>query len=171
MSRSETKLLEMKVELAAILTPQEKIVAWGGCTAKVDRLGMSVTRRGTVFVSNLRFGVLTKKIGGQDLVEIPLALISIVEFDRNITAAQLTVAGAGVTVQLERMVVNESKEFARVVREQIAKAKTQVEIVPSNPVETESIVDQIAKLSELHNQGLLTAEEFSIAKSKILNQP
>ena len=170
MSRSEIKLAEMKAELVTVLTPKEKIIMWGGCTAKVDRLGMTVTRRGTVFVSNSRFGVLTKKIGGQDLVDIPLALISTVEFDRNITAAQLTIAGAGVTIRLERMVVNESKEFARVVREQVARAQNQVEIIPTHPAPGKSIVDQIAKLSDLHNQGLLTAEEFSVAKSKILDQ-
>jgi len=171
MSRAESKLAEMKVELAAVLAPQEIIVMWGGCTAKVDRLGMTVTRRGTAFVSDKRFGILTKKIGGQDLVDIPLALISTVELDRNITAAQLIVVGAGVTVRLERMVVGESKMFARAIREQMAKAHTQVEIVPSIPGSSTSIVDQISKLTDLHKQGLLTAEEFSVAESKILDQP
>ena len=170
MGRADAKLAEMKIELAAVLTPGEKIVMWGGCTAKVDRLGMTFTRRGTAFVSESRFGILTKKIGGHDLVDIPLALISTVEFDRNITAAQLTVAGAGIAVRLERMVVNESKEFARVIREQIAKAKSKVEIVPTSPAQETPLYDQIAGLSDLHNQGLLTAEEFSVAKAKLLGQ-
>jgi hypothetical protein len=63
-----------------------------------------------MFVSGQRFGVLTKKIGGHDLVGIPLALITNVELDRNVTAAQMTVARAGLTLKMERMQAEQSRK-------------------------------------------------------------
>jgi hypothetical protein len=49
-------------------------------------LDVAFARRGIRFVSDQRCGVLTKKLGGHDLVGLPLALIDNVEFDRNATA-------------------------------------------------------------------------------------
>lgn len=158
----------MSAELGSHLVPGEKIVMFGGCTAQVDRLGATFTRRGTLFVSNQRCGVLTKKVGGHDLVGIPLALISDVKLDRNVTAAQMTVSGAGLTLKMARMQVNGAKEFVRVLREQMALAQSRVEVVGDGPGEHSSIADELKKLSELQSQGILSADEFAQAKTRLL---
>lgn len=158
----------MSAELAPLLAPGEKIVMFGGCTAQVDRLGATFTRRGTLFVSDQRCGVLTKKIGGHDLVGIPLALIEAVKFDRNVTAAQMTVTGAGLTLKMARMQVNGAKEFVRVLREQMAHAQTRVDMVNEGPRSTNSMADEIKKLSDLHSKGMLSGDEFALAKSRLL---
>jgi len=145
--RAEKLRAEIYTELSSHLAPGEKIVMFGGCTAQVDRLGATFTRRGTLFVSDQRCGVLTKKIGGHDLVGIPLALIEDVEFDRNVTAAQMTVTGAGLTLKMARMQVNGAKEFVRLLREQMAQAQTRVEVVKNGPDMQSSVADEIRKLS------------------------
>ena len=147
MGRAEKLRAEIYTELSSHLAPGEKIVMFGGCTAQVDRLGATFTRRGTLFVSDQRCGVLTKKIGGHDLVGIPLALIEDVEFDRNVTAAQMTVTGAGLTLKMARMQVNGAKEFVRLLREQMAQAQTRVEVVKNGPDMQSSVADEIRKLS------------------------
>lgn len=161
----------MSAELGAHLAPGEKIVTFGSCTAQVDRLGATFTRRGTLFVSDQRCGVLTKKVGGHDLVGVPLALIDKVEFDRNVTAAQMTVTGAGLTLKMARMQVNGAKEFVRVLREQMAQAQTRVELVSDRPGSSNSTADEIKKLSELRSQGVLSEVEFAVAKARILEGP
>jgi len=158
----------MANELNSLLRPGEKIVMFGGCAARVDRLGTTVTRQATAFVTNQRFGVLSKKIGGRDIVEIPLSLVSGVEFERNITTAQINVVGAGVKLRLARMQVNGAKEFVRVSREQIAMAKARVDVASAASAPSNSIATQVSQLAELHAQGILTPEEFSTAKSKLL---
>jgi hypothetical protein len=160
----------MSAELASHLAPGEKIVMFGGCTAQVDRLGATFTRRGTLFVSDQRCGVLTKKIGGHDLVGIPLALIEDIEFDRNVTAAQMTVTGAGLTLKMARMQVNGAKEFATVLREQMAQAQTRIEVVKEGPDSPNSVADEIKKLFELQTQGALSADEFAVAKARLLDE-
>jgi hypothetical protein len=164
----EKKRAEMSNELTALLAANERVIMFGGCTARVDRLGATVTRQATAFVTDRRFGVLSKKIGGRDLVEIPLSLISTVEYDRNITAAQMEVGGAGITIKLERMQVNGAKEFVKVIREQIAEAKAQVNVVSEASRPNESIATQLSELAKLQAQGILSAEEFVAAKSKLL---
>ena len=158
----------MSTELDTILAPGEKIVMFGGCTARVDRLGVMVVRHGTLFVSNQRFGLLTKKIGGHDLVGIPLPLITNVELDRNVTAAQMTVAGAGLTLKMERMQVNGAKEFVKVLREQMALSQTRVEVVSKASELPASIADEIKKLSDLQSGNILTSDEFALAKARLL---
>jgi hypothetical protein len=158
----------MSAELETHLAEGEKIVMFGSCTAQVDRLGSSVTRRGTLFVTDQRCGVLSKKVGGHDLVGIPLPLIGDVQFGRNVTAAQMTVTGAGVTLKMERMQVNGAKEFVKVLREEMAMARSRVEVVREAPDVKESLADEIRKLSELESQGVLSAEEFVRAKARLL---
>jgi hypothetical protein len=169
MSRAELKRAGLSAELNTFLEPHEKIIMFGGCIARVDRLGATVVRRGTLFVSNQRFGVLTKKIGSHDLVSIPLALVTNVELDRNVTAAQMTVAGAGLTLHMERMQVSGAKEFAKVLREQMALSKVRVEKVSETSVSPVSFVDEIKKLSDLQSRGILTSEEFALAKARLLD--
>jgi Bacterial PH domain len=169
MGRAETLRAQMKAELDKVRHPDENIVMFGGCTAHVDRLGNTVVRRGTLFVTDQRFGVLTTKIGGKDLVDIPLALIEDVELERNITAAQMTVSGSGVKLRMERMQVNGAKEFARVLREQMALARTTTVVAPAT-ASTPSVADEILKLADLQAKGLLTNEEFSVAKAKLLSE-
>jgi hypothetical protein len=169
MGRAETLRAAMKVELDEMMSSGETIVMFGGCTAHVDRLGATVVRKGTLFVTNQRFGVLTKKIGGKDLVGIPLALIEDVKLERNMTAAQMTVSGSGVKLCMERMQVNGAKEFVRVLREQMALARATPAVAPIAE-STPSVADEILKLADLHAQGILTDEEFSAAKTKLLNQ-
>lgn len=169
MGRAETLRAQMKVELDKIRRQEEKVVMFGGCTAHVDRLGTTVVRRGTLFVTDQRFGVLTKKMGGKDLVDIPLALIEAVKLERNITAAQMTVSGSGVKLRMERMQINGAKEFVRVLREQMALARSTpaVALVTDS---TPSVADEILKLADLQAKGLLTDEEFSAAKTKLLSE-
>jgi Bacterial PH domain len=169
MGRAETLRAQMKAELDEVRHPDENIVMFGGCTAHVDRLGNTVVRRGTLFVTDQRFGVLTSKIGGKDLVDIPLALIEDVKLERNITAAQITVSGSGVKLRMERMQVNGAKEFARVLREQMALARTTTAVAPAT-ASTSSVADEILKLVNLQAKGLLTNEEFSVAKAKLLSE-
>ena len=159
----------MSAELETHVAVGEKIVMFGGCTAQVDRLGATVTRRGTLFVTDQRCGVLGKKVGGHDLVGIPLALITDVQFGRNVTAAQMTVTGAGVTLKMERMQVNGAKEFVKVLREQMALARSRVEVVREAPESKESLADEIKKLSELKSLGVLSSEEFARAKARLLD--
>jgi len=170
MSRAESKRSEMSTELDTILAPGEKIVMFGGCTARVDRLGVMVVPHGTLFVSNQCFGLLTKKIGGHDLVGIPLPLITNVELDRNVAAAQMTVAGAGagLTLKMERMQVNGAKEFVKVLREQMALSQTRVEVVSKASELLASIADEIKKLSDLQSGGILTSDEFALTKARLL---
>jgi hypothetical protein len=169
MGRAETLRAQMKVELDEVRHPDEQIVMFGGCTAHVDRLGTIVVRRGTLFVTDQRFGVLTTKIGGKDLVDIPLALIEVVKLERNMTAAQMTVSGSGVSLRMERMQVKGAKEFARVLREQMALARTTTLAAPAAE-STPSVADEILKLADLQAKGLLTNEEFSAAKAKLLSE-
>ena len=169
MGRAETLRAQLKVELDKVKHPDENIVMFGGCTAHVDRLGATVVRRGTLFVSDQRFGVLTKKVGGKDLVDVPLALIDEVKLERNMTAAQMTVSGSGVTFRMERMQVNGAKEFVRVLREQMALART-TPATASVSGSTPSVADEILKLVDLQAKGFLTEEDFSAAKARLLGE-
>lgn len=171
MGRVEKLRSAMGVELSSHLAPGEKIIMFGGCTAQVDRLGATFTRRGTLFVSDQRCGVLTKKVGGHDLIGIPLALITDVKLDRNVTAAQMTITGAGMTLKMARMQVNGAKEFVKVLREEMAQSRMRVDVVSDAPGSQRSMADEIRKLSKLQSQGILSDEEFAVAKARLLEEP
>ena len=62
-----------------ILRDGEEVLDCTHGTATVERLGQKTLRRGTIFVSNQRAGVFTKKLGGYDLTDFAYGLITAVQ--------------------------------------------------------------------------------------------
>jgi len=123
--------------------------------------------KNSLFIVNVgQFGV-SAKIGMKKLKEIPLDSISSVEFNSGITT-KLEIfqkSGQKDKVQVSGWTFKNSESFVKKVRNEVKKP---MEIkVESQGV---SIPDEIKKLSDLKDQGILTDEEFEAKKKDLLDK-
>lgn len=126
--------------------------------------------------------------GGRDEAQFPLAAISGMTVKNGLILAALTlVVPGGVPPRQKKgdplTVHGFGKEEATLFRDMVVRARAAVDAAPMPPVyeppvdeppveeppnAAPGLVSELRQLADLHAQGMLTAEEFGIAKAKLL---
>jgi Short C-terminal domain/Domain of unknown function (DUF4429) len=116
--------------------------------------------------------------GGRGEAQFPLAAVSGVTVRNGLILASVTLVIQGIAPRRKRKgdpltVHGFGKEEAALFRDMVLRARAVVDALPAVPSVAElhaapGLVGELQQLAELHARGMLTAEEFGIAKAKLL---
>lgn len=150
-----------------VLTEGEEMVAAVGGMAEVNRGGSKTRRRGTLFVTDRRVGVLSKKIGGHDLTDFAFELLTSVEHKKGLMYGEITLLASGSSIRFHQIDKDQVEPMAKLLRDAVVSAHGARHAPAPAPT---TAADEIAKLGALKAQGLLTDEEFAAEKARLLGR-
>jgi hypothetical protein len=148
--------------LARMLRPDEPLVRATRASFD-DRVGM-------VAITDSRLILIGKAVFSNQVNEIPLTAVVTLgmeqEFMRNELALNLR---SGQTVRLGN--VDDIASFADTLRDAVRQANTPSPAPQAAPAPPQpDVLDQLAKLADLHTAGVLTDDEFQTKKTELLNR-
>lgn len=155
---------ELRGDVQAILSPGEVLLDITDGMFQQGALITSGARRTALFVTDQRVGFLTRKIGGQKVLDFSYALITSFEYKRGMAFGEIRLTGPSDKIVFQRIPKDEVERVGQAIREQMSASRTPAGTTPP-PV---SIADEIGKLADLRDRGLLNDDEFEAQKSKLL---
>lgn len=164
---SEKKMGKLLEDLVPILRDGEEVLDCTHGTATVERMAQKTLRRGTIFVSNQRVGVFTKKLGGYDLTDFAYGLITAVQHKEGVMNGEIDILAAGTRLEVHQIPKGEATKLANLIRNQMAQHHA-----PSAPsaAPVDGPAEQLKKLADLHQSGLLTDEEFAAKRAVLVEK-
>ncbi|MCV6575960.1 MAG: PH domain-containing protein [Cohaesibacter sp.] len=104
--------------------------------------------------------------------EVQLKDIKSIETKAGLLSGTIEIKSNAVTLQIEKAFPADGVKFIAAVKEAVAKAQKPDRDIAEGPSAFETdITAQLSKLGELKAAGILSEEEFTKAKSKILGNP
>ncbi len=107
-------------------------------------------------------------LAGMKSTEIPLDSVGSVNYETKIAGGNITVNAAGTEKKIGKMKKADVKDIANLVSEAAAKMKQQVAASAAAAAPAVSAMDELKKLAELKEAGVLSEEEFNEQKAKLL---
>ena len=151
--------------ISAMLQAGESIVASIAATQCDPSTAKSGKVTGCLAITNQRVIFAGKAITKAITRAIPVTEVSSLELSKGMMLShiQLTLSGS-----YENFLVKykEAEEFMAVAQAELQKSRNQQPAATLSSAS--STADELKKLAELHQQGILTAEEFAEAKSRLL---
>lgn len=154
------------------LEPGEEVLAAVQGNYEVKVLGSDTVRAGVLIATPDRIVFYAKKLGGYDLESFAYRNVSSFEQSKNMMGHVITFFASGNKVSMKWIPDPKAmEEFVVVVKSKLlggsasAAASSQA---TNAPVGGEDLMDAIRKLGELHQEGILTDEEFSTKKAELL---
>ncbi|MHB1088767.1 MAG: PH domain-containing protein [Acidimicrobiales bacterium] len=167
MALKDSKREQIIADLQPVLMDGETLIDVTTGMAEVTRLGRKTERRGTLFVTDRRVGLFTKKIGGHDMLDFSYGLLTSIEYKKGLTFGEITLLAAGDRTRFHMIPKDLVEEFVKVIRERMAVShhhnQPPVQVTPPA-----SIADELTKLASLRDAGVLTQEEFDAQKAKLI---
>jgi hypothetical protein len=151
------------VKLQEILQPGEAVLGHVAGTITTTPTSTSGTVRGSLVITDRRFLFSGGSWGATDSRSLPLSNVTSIDLHKNLMLAYVQVAHAG---GFDRYMVkyNDAAAFVKVAHEALANAHQQ----PAAAAPPSSTADDLAKLAELHASGVLSDDEFTAAKARVL---
>jgi hypothetical protein len=126
---------------------------------------------GLLVLTNRRLLFLKDGMMKQTLEDFPLDKVSSVQWSSGLTLGKLTIFASGNKAEVDQVQKKDGKDLADHVRERIAGGSAS-----SGPVSTPaasssaaaSVADELKKLAELRDAGVLTEGEFAAQKARLL---
>lgn len=154
--------LEIRM-LPSLLRGRERVLGIASGTHNKKLCAICLTTERMLFVDK---GLLATQL---DVSEVPISSITRVSTRRSMTGEGIEIATAGSVLLVERVMHGQAEELSRRLHE--AQTIQRNGSTPSNsPLAKESPLDALKKLSELHDAGVLTDEEFAAKKLKLMDQ-
>ena len=147
-------LLKQAAEHFRLKTGEEFIATVMGAT---DSFGV-----GVLIATNKRLVYFSKKIAGSELEIMPYSNISSIEVSEGIRGHSIQVIAAGNTFSMKWIRVGQVSELVKHVKAMIGKNEKLL-------LSSSDVPDQIKKLGELKELGLLTEDEFQSKKRQLLS--
>ena len=136
---------------------------------KVEKLvqGYYAGATGILVATNKRLVFVDKGlIYGLKVEDFPYDKISSIQYKTGMLLGELTIYASGNRADIKNVEKKLVRNFAEFVRAKTTENKEKNTVKSEEPVP--DIADQIKKLADLKEQGILTEEEFSAKKKKIL---
>jgi hypothetical protein len=165
MAVTDRKREQIVGDLSPVLQPGEQILEATTCVAHVVRMNQKTTRRATLAVTDRRVVIFSKKLGGYDLQDFAFGLLASVDQKNGLVFGHIRLQAAGSSIELQQVDKNSVEGIATLVRQKMAAAHN-----PgiSGSGAAASTADEIRKLAELRDLGVLSAAEFTAQKAKLL---
>jgi len=124
-------------------------------------------RKGILVLTNQRFMFLKDGVKFSKSKDFPLKIVSSIQFTKGLFGAVITISAVGVNkTHITNTVNDQGQEFVDIVRQRISAGITApAQVATSRAPDS---LDQLKKLAELRDSGVLTDEEFAVQKAKIL---
>lgn len=107
-----------------------------------------------------------KMLGGYMTEDYPISKISSVNFGMGMMGGEIKLHASGNDLHMVWIPKDEgAEEFAKAIKSQMVDQKQETK-VPSN--DEPDVADQIKKLADLKDQGILTEDEFTTKKKQLL---
>jgi hypothetical protein len=167
MALKDSKRDQITADLQPVLMDGEQLIDVTTGAADVMRLGQPTERRGTLFITDRRVGLLTKKLGGHDLLDFSYGLLTSIEYKKGFSYGEITLLAAGDQTRFHMIPKDLVENLAKVIRERMV-ASTQAGQPAAQTGSVSSVADELLKLASLRDSGILTQEEFDAQKSKLI---
>lgn len=160
------------------LEPGEQIVAAVMGTYETKIMGSDSIRTGTLIATDRRIVFYAKKLGGYDLESFPYGNVSSFEQGKNLMGHNLRFFASGNKVEMKWIKSDTHlARFTDTVKAGMAArhggaaaapatAHTPPPAPPAGP--QPDVMEQLRKLGELRDAGILTQEEFDAKKTQLL---
>ena len=135
---------------------------------EVERLGADSVRRGVLLATETRLVFYAKKLTGFDLESFPYKTVSSFERGKNINGGILKFHASGNSVSVKWIRSPNLDEFVTMVKGRIDEAHT-ASSAPATAAAPDP-ADQLRKLGELRDAGLLSEDEFAQKKQQLLDR-
>ena len=135
----------------------------------ITRMGHDAVRTAILVATNQRLLFYAKKWVGYDLESYPYTNISSIEMGKNLAGRHVSFFTSGNDVTLKWITQGDMGAFVDAVKAQMETAKP-----GSAPPEARSnepptdFVEQLERLGKLHQDGVISTQEFSVKKAEIL---
>lgn len=126
---------------------------------------------GLVVLTNLRLIFFSEGFVGHSLEDFPIEKVSSVQNKSGLMGGSLTIYASGNTAEISSIQAADAKRIADAIRAAINLRSQAAQAPVGSPIPAQpqiDVADQIAKLAALRDQGILTEDEFSSQKSKLL---
>jgi hypothetical protein len=167
MPLKDSKRDQIVADLQPVLMDGEQLIDVTTGAADVVRLGQPTERRGTLFVTDRRVGLFTKKLGGHDLLDFSYGLLTSIEYKKGFSYGEITLLAAGDRTRFHMIPKDLVENLVKVIRERMA-ASSQPSQPSTPPGSGASVADELLKLASLRDSGILTPEEFDAQKAKLI---
>ena len=151
-------------KIAAELQPEELIMASLKGTLTDKPNSTSGTTSGALVLTNRRFVFSGGGWVSKGARSLPLQQVTSFDLQRGTTFAHLQVTTAGAFSRY-LIVYKAAEEFAKAGNDMLMQIHTAAAPIAPAP----SAADELTKLAQLHDQGMLTDAEFAAAKAKVLS--
>jgi Bacterial PH domain/Short C-terminal domain len=145
----------------------EEVLAVIKGTYETKKMGNDWTRGGILAATDHRLVFYAKKMGGYDFEVFPYKAISSIETGKGMTGHHVKFFASGNQVNLKMIDRNSDvPAFVTVVKDRMNAAHA----TPAAPAASDSpdVADQIRKLAQLRDEGLVTDEEFETKRAELL---
>jgi hypothetical protein len=163
------KLEKLVDQATEHLDEGEEILAVVKGTYETKKMGNDWNRAGILVATDHRVVFYAKKIGGYDLEVFPYKGISSIESGKGMTGHHLTFFASGNKVHLKWIdKKSDTPAFVSLVKTKMTHAHTPSPSAPAGPESSEDVADQIRKLAQLRDEGLVTPEEFEAKRTELI---
>lgn len=122
-----------------------------------------------IVVTDRRLLFLDKgMVSGMKSTEIPLDSVGSVNYETKMLGGNITVTASGTEKHIGKMKKNDVKNIANLISEASAQMKRKMRAPAAEASAPTSQMDELKKLAELKESGILTEVEFNVQKAKLL---
>ena len=169
----EYKRIQLIRNASRVLVEGEEVVDVTVGIAEVKRNGATKRRRATVLVTDRRVIIFSKRISGYDVQDYAFSRLAGVDDHRGVMSGQLNLRASGGSADIWQVYRPDVERIAQVIRDRIASVRqpaAQTALVSSAPPQDGggSVADELGRFARLRDEGVITEEEFSAQKAKLL---
>lgn len=135
-------------------------------------LGSKTVKNGVLVATSTRVVQFGKRLSGFNLETFPLDKITAIEVSKGFLGKKIVIKMSGNESELKWINQGEPDELVALVRERMSTRPSLAQALPSQLEEhpISDIPDQIKRLSELRDSGILTEDEFVQKKKELLSR-
>lgn len=141
---------------------------------QIDNIVQGAYNKGQgILVSTNRRLVFVDKglLYGLKVEDFPLDKISSIQYETGILFGKIKIHTSGNVSLIEDIDKSAARKFAEFVRDKLSRPKEQAApVIIQQAAPQNSVLDQLAQLGQLKDSGILSADEFSEQKKKLLEK-
>ena len=125
--------------------------------------------QGILVATNKRLLFVDKGlIYGLRIEDFPYDKITSIQYETGLIFGKIKIFASGNKADIEQVDKKQARDFAEYVRARISGIKEHASI-PKNKPASDDVITQLERLAKLKSQGVISDEEFSSQKKKILS--